>query len=194
MKSRGVMSRTDNKIDHDPGERHSDTAFVALLTGHQLLLRNFVASLVPAIDVRADIVQEINILLWEKRANFELETNFKAWAFAVARYVVMNNQKRLRREGRLIFCSEVVEALADQFEELDPEPDERIGALRECMSRLQEEHQRLLLTCHAERGAIERAAAERGQPAVTIRSILMRLRNRLRKCIRERIAQARLAT
>jgi RNA polymerase sigma-70 factor, ECF subfamily len=189
-----MMSTPYSDKDPSPAEKRSDTAFVALLTGHQILLRNFVASLVPAIDVRADIVQEINILLWEKRANFELDTNFKAWAFAVARYVVMNNQKRFRREGRLIFSSELVEVLADQFEDLDPEPDERIGALRECMSRLRDEHQRLLLDCHAERGSIERAAAERGQPAVTIRSILLRLRGRLRKCIHERMATTRLAT
>jgi len=188
------MSITDSESDHGPGGKHSDSAFVSLLTGHQILLRNFVGSLIPAIDARADIVQEINILLWEKRSNFELETNFKAWAFAVARYVIMNNQKRFRREGRLVFSSEVVEALAEQFEDLDPEPDERMGALRECMGRLRDEHQRLLLDCHAERGSIERAAEERGQPAVTIRSILLRLRGRLRKCIHDRLAQARLAT
>lgn len=187
------MSTVYSDRNHDPGEKHSDTAFVALLTGHQILIRNFVGSLVPAIDVRADIVQEINILLWEKRANFELETNFKAWAFTVARYVIMNNQKRFRREGRLTFSSEVVEVLADQFEELDSDPDERMGALRECMSRLREEHQRLLLDCHAERGSIERVAVDRGQPAVTIRSILLRLRGRLRKCIHERMATAQLA-
>jgi len=180
--------------NEDPGRARTDTAFVALLTGHQLMLRNFVASLIPAVDARADIVQEINILLWEKRSNFELDTNFKAWAFAVARYVVMNSQKRFRRDGRLVFCSETVEALADEFEEMDTEPDERMGALRECMSRLQDEHQRLLLDCHTERGSIERAAEERGQPAVTIRSILLRLRNRLRKCVRERMAKQRLAT
>ena len=188
------MSAADSDRNDDPARARSDTAFVALLTGHQLLLRNFVASLIPAIDARADIVQEINILLWEKRANFELDTNFKAWAFAVARYVVMNNQKRFRRDGWLVFCSETVEALADQFEEMDTDPDERMGALRECMGRLPDEHQRLLLDCHTERGSIERAALERGQPAVTIRSILLRLRNRLRKCIAERIAQTRLAT
>jgi RNA polymerase sigma-70 factor (ECF subfamily) len=188
------MSMAESETDQGTGGKQTDTAFVALLTSHQILLRNFVSSLVPAVDVRADIVQEINILLWEKRSNFELETNFKAWAFAVARYVIMNNQKRFRREGRLIFSSELVEVLADQFEEMDPQPDDRIEALRECMGRLRNEHQRLLLSCHEEHGAIERVALERGQPAVTIRSILMRLRNRLRKCVHERMAQARLAT
>lgn len=192
--SMNPMSAPDKDGTPEAGQARSDTAFVALLTGHQLLLRNFVASLIPAVDARADIVQEINILLWEKRSNFELDTNFKAWAFAVARYVVMNNQKRYRREGRLVFSSELVEALADQFEEMDPEPDERMGALRECLSRLPDGQQRLLLDCHTERGSIEKAALERGQPAVTIRSILLRLRNRLRNCVHERLAQARLAT
>jgi RNA polymerase sigma-70 factor (ECF subfamily) len=188
------MTMADIETDHGTGGSHSDTAFVSLLTGHQLLLRNFVASLIPAVDVRADIVQEVNILLWEKRANFELDTNFKAWAFAVARYVIMNNQKRFRRDGRLVFSSEMVEVLADHFEEMAPEPDERMEALRDCMGRLRHEHQQLLLSCHAEHGSIERVAKERGQPAVTIRSILMRLRNRLRKCVHEHMARTRLAT
>lgn len=188
------MGRTNENGDHGPGEKRSDTAFVSLLTEHQILIRNFVASLVPAVDVRADIVQEINILLWEKRASFELGTNFKAWAFAVARYVVMNNQKRFRREGRVVFSSEMVEALADRLEELDSEPDERMEALRECMKNLREEDRRLLLDCHAGRGSIERAAEQRGQPAATLRSILLRLRRRLLRCIRSRLAQARPAT
>ena len=188
------MSMADSETDLGAGGKHTDTAFVALLTGHQVLLRNFVASLVPAVDVRADIVQEINILLWEKRSNFELETNFKAWAFAVARYVIMNNQKRFRREGRLIFSSDLVEVLADQFEEMAPEPDERMEALRECMGRLRHEHQRMLLACHGERGSIERVAEERGQPAVTIRSILLRLRGKLRKCVHEQMARTQIAT
>lgn len=188
------MSKTNGKGDHGLGEKRSDTAFVSLLTEHQILLRNFVASLVPAIDVRADIVQEINILLWEKRANFEMGTNFKAWSFAVARYVVMNNQKRYRREGRVVFNSELVEVLADRLEEMDSDPDERIEALRECMKRLPEDDQRLLLDCHAERGAIERAAEQRNQPAATLRSILLRIRCRLLRCIRARLAQTRPAT
>lgn len=188
------MNTRNGDGNHGPGEKSSDSAFVSLLTDHQVLIRNFVASLVPALDVRADIVQEINILLWEKRASFEMGTNFKAWAFAVARYVIMNNQKRFRRDGRLVFCSDVVEVLADQFEVLDPEPDERMEALRECLKRLRDEDQRLLLDCHAERDSIERAAEARSQPAATVRSILLRLRSRLRKCIRQRLAQARLAT
>ena len=91
-----------------------------------------------------------------------------------------------------MFSSEVMEALADQFVELNPEPDERMEALCQCMSRLRDEHQRLLLVCHSERGSIELAAAERGQPAVTVRSILLRLRNRLRKCIHERMTRSQL--
>ena len=189
------MSTTQCMNDRDRVQRprRSDSAFLTLLNEHQIMLRNFVASLVPAIDARPDIVQEINILLWEKRASFELETNFRAWAFAVSRYVIMNHQKRFRRRERLMFSTELIEALADQFVELNPEPDERMDALRQCMSRLRDEHQRLLLICHAERGSIELAAAERGQPAVTVRSILLRLRNRLRTCINERMSRTRLA-
>ena len=187
------MIMTNYDSDQYTVAQDPEAAFMELLTSHQILIRNFVASLIPAIDARADIVQEINILLWEKRRSFVLETNFKAWAFAVARNVVMNHQKRFRRRERLFFNPEVIEVLADQFEEVTVEPDERMDALRSCMSRLRDDHRSLLLVCHAERGSIERIAEERSQPAVTIRSILLRLRSRLRKCICERMAQTRIA-
>lgn len=188
-----MIMTTDSATNHCLGGKSSEATFMELLTGHQIMLRNFVASLIPAVDARADIVQEINIKLWEKRASFELETNFKAWAFAVARNVIMNSQKRFRRRESLIFSSEVMELLADQFVELNPEPDERMEALSACMSLLRVEHRQLLLSCHAERGSIERVAKDRSQPAVTIRSILLRLRGRLRTCIYSRMAQTQNA-
>lgn len=72
----------------NPDEK--DSRIVALLTEHQLPLRHYVQSLLPGDSSAADVTQLTNTTLWQKREEFELGTNFKAWAFAIARYEVLN--------------------------------------------------------------------------------------------------------
>ena len=69
-------------------------AFVSLLTDAQPAIRLYVASLMAGCPDVDDVVQETNTLLWRKREEFEPGTPFKAWAFSVARYQVLNWRKR----------------------------------------------------------------------------------------------------
>ena len=83
------MSETDQE---DPMRE-----FVRELTEHQAALRAFVGYLMSGTKDVADIVQEVNLLLWEKRKQFRPGTNFRAWSFTVARYLVLENRRRLRK-------------------------------------------------------------------------------------------------
>lgn len=171
-------------------EEQSDSTFVCLLSEHQQMIRNFIASLIPSVDARADIFQDVTVLLWEKRHSFEIGTNFKAWAFMITRYVIMNKQTQFKKDQRLVFQAEVIEAIADTWEESNLHPDEeRLEALRSCMEHLEEDERKMLMSCYDERGAIESVAKAQGRPAATIRSILLRLRRRLERCIRVRLAK-----
>ncbi|PWG73383.1 RNA polymerase subunit sigma-24, partial [Enterococcus hirae] len=67
-----------------------DEAIVALLTEHQSALRLYVASLLPGESSTPDVAQQANATIWKKRDDFEIGTNFKAWAFSIARYEVLN--------------------------------------------------------------------------------------------------------
>lgn len=65
----------------DAGEGGDLQAYVKLMTEHQGNLRAFIVSLMPGSPDVADVLQETNAALWQKREKFEPETNFTAWAF-----------------------------------------------------------------------------------------------------------------
>ncbi len=68
--------------------------FVRHLTQFQQDLYLYVRSLLPDPDAAADVVQEANVVLWEKREQFQIGTNFRAWAFQISRYKVMQHTER----------------------------------------------------------------------------------------------------
>ena len=123
------------------------------------------------------------MLLWEKRDDFEMGTNFRTWAYTFARFVTMNHQKRARREKRLVFNDELLETLAQEFEESDPVIAERMPALRRCLGKVPEDERDLLLERYAEHGAVERESRDSGRSAAALRGMLFRLRIALRRCI-----------
>ena len=80
--------------EHPAGD--GDEAFVRLLTETQTDLLAYVLCFVPADRDAEDIVQRCNIVLWRKRESFEPGSNFKAWAFAVARWEILAVMKERR--------------------------------------------------------------------------------------------------
>ncbi|MBK1882257.1 sigma-70 family RNA polymerase sigma factor [Luteolibacter pohnpeiensis] len=169
-----------------PSDHPEDSAtgdFVFQLIDLQPQLRAFIGHLTPVIDIRADVLQEVNLLLWQKRSSFEAGTSFRNWAYTFARYVVMNYQKKAKRDKRLVFSDELMEALAEDFERADPHFEERLTALRRCLLKVPKNERRLLLDRYSEHGAVEQEARAIGRSAAALRGILFRLRIALRKCV-----------
>lgn len=85
-----------------------DSEIVALLTQHQSAIRFYVSSLLPGEARAADVAQQANLTIWDKRSDFKPGTNFKAWAFSIARYEVLNFRKKEARDARLQFSDEQI--------------------------------------------------------------------------------------
>ena len=79
------------------------------------MLYAFIFRLVPSMADADDILQETNLVLWSKQAEFTPGTDFRAWAFRIARFQVMAHRRRQSLD-RLIFGDELVERLARQAE------------------------------------------------------------------------------
>jgi RNA polymerase sigma-70 factor (ECF subfamily) len=56
------------EVTADP---HRIQQFVALLTDHQETLRSYIISQLPGSPDVRDVLQEVNITLWERRDDFE---------------------------------------------------------------------------------------------------------------------------
>ena len=171
-------------------QNHSagDDAFVGQLTGIQMPLRLYVQSLLPGDSAARDVAQHANATIWQKRESFTPGTNFKAWAFAIARYEVLNYRKQQARDARLVFSEELEETFAEELATQGDDFDSRQEALRVCLGKLRPKDRELLLHRYARTGTLETFAAKSGRSVGGLKVTLHRLRNALLACIQKTLA------
>ena len=168
-------------------EDRQESEFVAQLTEVQLPLRLYVQSLLPGDSSAHDVAQQANATLWQKRADFTPGTNFKAWAFAVARFEVLNYRKQQARDARLVFSEDLEETFASELAEQPDDLDQRHEALRLCLEKLRPQDRELLLHRYSRPGTLDEFAAQCGRSVGGLKVTLHRLRGALQGCIEKQL-------
>jgi RNA polymerase sigma-70 factor (ECF subfamily) len=69
--------------------------FIRIVASHEARLRCYVLSLVPRWADADEIMQEVNVVLWQKFEQFQPDSNFFAWACQIARFKVNDSQTAL---------------------------------------------------------------------------------------------------
>ncbi len=162
--------------------------FMQLLIQNQTRVRTFVQSLVPDPHQAEDVVQEVNLGLWRKADEFELGTNFAAWACRVAYLQVLAHRKRLSRAAQR-FSDALVSELADVAQQRLQALDERREALRLCLGKLPRAQRLLLEKRYDVNMSLQEMAAEQHRSVPSVKQALYRVRRDLLDCIRRRLAQ-----
>lgn len=158
--------------------------FVRLLTNHQGVLQSFIISLMPGHPETADVLQEANLTMWEKVGEFELGTNFQAWALTIARFKVMNCLKKSNNGRHLPLDEEVIDRLMEASLEIESaEHDRRIAVLAECMKRLRPQDRELLYARYEDDGTLDDYANRIDRPVASLYVLLGRLRHKLKCCV-----------
>lgn len=147
----------------------------------------YIRSLAPGSSGARDLLQEVNITLWQKRESFEIGTNFKAWAFQTIRYHILNHRRRLVSQGWLVFDDDLIERLAPGFEVEPDELEERHLALRTCLEKLRPQDRDLLHHRYATASSLQDYATATNRSAGTLKAILFNLRAALKKCIERKL-------
>ncbi|MEO5914912.1 MAG: sigma-70 family RNA polymerase sigma factor [Luteolibacter sp.] len=176
-------------MNENPREDAGSEEFVGELTNHQTSMLAYIRSLAPGSSGARDLLQEVNITLWQKRNTFELGTNFKAWAFQTIRYHMLNHRRRLISRGWLIFDDDLIERLSPEFEIEPDDLEDRHLALRTCLLRLRPQDRDLLHHRYATTSSLQEYATATSRSAGTLKAILFNLRAALKRCI-ERQLQA----
>lgn len=163
-----------------------DTRFIEALTRHQPVIEAFCHANLANREDAWEVLQKANLKLWEKSADWNPDTEFLPWAFAVTRFTVLSHIRDKMRD-RLIFDPDVVEAMGTDAERASTELPERQEALGICLKKLSEE-QRGLLHAHYVVGTTLRdisAASRRSESAVKM--TMLRLRQQLSECIQRQL-------
>lgn len=169
------------------GIDHNEDELVANLTEIQLPLLLYVRSLMPGDPAAKDVVQQTNALIWQKRQEYELGTNFKAWAMAIARFEVLNYRKQQARDARLVFSEELENTIASEMTTVSDGLDQRHVALQNCLGKLRPVDRELVLYRYTRTGTLNDYAEEAGRSVAGLKVTLHRVRNSLIQCINRQL-------
>ncbi len=169
----------------------SSGGFERLLADHATSVRLYVRSLMPGYEGADDLAQETLLKLWEKRDQFVEGTYFKAWAFQIAKFLVMNQRRKLARSPVVLLDDEMVELIDRRWMETETVPmDDHHAALSQCLELLKPEDRNLLHTRYATEISLETYAEQEGTRPGTLKARLFRLRDALRDCIDRRLGNS----
>jgi RNA polymerase sigma-70 factor (ECF subfamily) len=164
-----------------PNDEAQTAQCVQLITSYQLDIQLFVRSLVLDMNEVAEIVQETNLVLWEKRDQFATIQNFRAWAFQIARYKLLERQAQRKRKG-LCFSDAIVDQLAIQASDATAD-DDLLDDLNRCIARLPAQDHELLTQRYSSQASCESIAKAIGRPVRWVYKALNRIRQELFDCI-----------
>jgi RNA polymerase sigma-70 factor (ECF subfamily) len=165
-----------------------DVGYLQLVTRHQPAIYGYIRSLAPGADIE-DILQETNLVLWEKSAVFQPGSNFKAFAFRIAHLKTLEALRAERRRHWLVFDTDLLESIAERQMESDVLADGQQAALRHCLLTLSAEEHQLIRSRYTHRKTVRDIARETGRSEGALQQLYFRLRNALRSCIEQRLAR-----
>jgi RNA polymerase sigma-70 factor, ECF subfamily len=165
---------------------------VELLTGVQQQLTRYVRTLVPNRSDAEEVLQETNLFIWRQADQYELGTNFAAWACSIAHFQVLTYRKRHAR-SRLCFSDALVEQLASSAAEPANVRTDDVEVFEGCVAKLSEQD-RLLVDLRYEPGATVQSVAERvGRSTKAVYHALGRIRTWLLECMQRSLSEKRRA-
>ena len=168
--------------------------FVTQITKSQRQLHAFILSMVWNPAEADDVLQETNLALWEKAAEFDDSRPFLPWAMRFAQLQAMAWLKRHKRQQqRLVFDDQLVELLASEASLDEPAFEARRHALASCMLKLRPEQRELIARRYEPDASVNAMAEAGGMTPKALSDRLRRIRHVLLECIERALTQDEFA-
>ena len=161
---------------------------IRLISQHQPAIFAYILTLHPSRNEANDVLQETNVVIWEKLGTFREGSNFKAWAFRIAYLQLLAHFKRKKRGRWLGFSSDLVDTLASEAEPLLEDFEDRHRALRGCIEKLTEADRDILASHYESDLPLSAVAARLGRSIGAMKQVLHRVRRTLRTCVEKQLS------
>lgn len=160
--------------------------FVRLQTKYQQRVFSFILTLVPHWPDAEEILQETNMVLWEKMEQFEPGTDFVRWANQVAYFEVLKFRKRHQRDTTR-FTEAFLEDVAEETISLSETLQSQCDALAVCLQKLPDKDRTLISHRYLEGATTKSVAETLGRSMDAVYKSLQRARSALLACVRNRL-------
>jgi RNA polymerase sigma-70 factor (ECF subfamily) len=170
-----------------------DTELIRRFLAHQGEFLGYVMAMTRSLDAAEEILQEVAVVMLERRKEGEVIQDFRAWTKEVVRRQTLVWLRRQIDRRRVLVGAELLESIADVMGEEDvSELDARheIEALRRCMQKVPERSRVLLTMRYQQRSSFEDIATAVKTTSSAVQRSLSRLRLALRDCVAMRLKQS----
>jgi RNA polymerase sigma-70 factor (ECF subfamily) len=169
----------------DPPQPDRTEPFLRLLSQHDRQLSLYVSGLIPSPQDAQDILQEGKIVMWRCFDRFEMGTNFPAWARKILFHQVIAHRRRVKKDNTETIGERALELLSDEAESALREGRwvQREKALSQCLTKLTEDHRRIIQMRYRDEATIERIALAVERTETAVYRLLSRLRLALFQCV-----------
>jgi len=166
-------------------------AFLRLLNDHERSLGIYVTGLIACPQDAQDVLQEGKIVMWRQFHQFELGTNFAAWARKILFYQILAYRRRSKRTRSEALSDRMLELLSDESESAIREQRwvKREKALAQCVTKLPEDHREILELRYRDESSIERISHRTERTEGAVYRLLSRLRKNLYLCVERKLQQ-----
>jgi len=162
------------------------SAFEEIVRSCHRRLRAWVAAHCPPGGDADEVAQRTFLAVYTRLNEFQDGTNFNAWLFAIARFQLMTEATRLRRQADY-HARFAPELLSRELDRRAAGPDDatqdRLRHLSTCLDRVPEQDRRVLDWRYRDQLPIEDMASRTGRSGAAMKKLLWTLRLKLRECI-----------
>jgi RNA polymerase sigma-70 factor (ECF subfamily) len=164
--------------------------FVTQITRVQRQLHAFILSVVWNSTEADDVLQQTNLVLWEKSAEFDATRPFLPWAMQFAQWQTQAWLKSRRRQRqRLVIDDDLAKLLAEEAAADEPAFEARRNALASCLQKLRPEQRELIARRYEPEASVNALADAGGVTAKALSDRLRRIRHALLECIQKCVAE-----
>ncbi len=160
----------------------SEAEAVQRIASHQRDIYFYVRSLVLDPEEVADIVQDTNLVLWQKHDQFNTIKDFRAWAFQIARYKLLEHRAQGKKKC-LCFSDALVDQLAIQASRGSSDDNEMLDRLNHCIALLVPRDREILSKRYTALASCNSIAQAVGRPIGWVYKALNRIRQELLDCM-----------
>lgn len=165
------------------------TEFISQITRSQRQLHAFILSMVWHPSEADDVLQETNLVLWEKAAEFDSRRPFLPWAMRFAQLQAMAWLKqKQRQQRRVVFDDDLVRLLAEEAAAEVAVFETRQHALANCLQKLPAVQRELIARRYEPEASVNAMAESTGITPKALSDRLRRIRRALLDCIQQTLA------